>query len=320
MTTTFNNNKKEAVIVIAERFRKLHFLTICAALILMTLLLCRPAAASGGIIALQSSNIKPYNDALKGFENACNCDTKHLLINGVEEKDLRTIIHRAQPDLILAIGIDALNRVKSIKDIPIVYLMVLNPQLSASNSVNITGISMIISPEIQLSMIKRFLPDAKSVGLLYDPLRTDDFVIKARKAAASEKINLITSEVHSPKDLPEQVKNMETNIDVFWMLPDVTVITPETVEFFLLSLIEKRIPVVTFSDKYLKIGAAMSLMIDAFDIGKQAWEITEKVLAGAEINKIEKTFARSPVVTINRDIINKLGISISDKFLNDKDK
>lgn len=286
----------------------------------MTLLLCRLAAAAGGIIAVQSSNIKPYNDALKGFENACNCDTKHLLIFEAEERDLQTIIQRAQPDLILAIGIDALNKVKSIKDIPIVYLMVLNPQFRASDYGNITGISMIISPEIQLSLIKRFLPAAKSVGLLYDPLRTDDFVINARKAAASEKINLITSEVHSPKDLPEELKNMETKIDVFWMLPDVTVITPETVEFLLLSLIEKRIPVVTFSDKYLKIGAAMSLMVDAFDIGKQAWEITEKVLAGTEIRKIEKTFARTPVVTINRDIINKLGISVSDKFLNDKDK
>ncbi|MBI5674549.1 MAG: ABC transporter substrate-binding protein [Nitrospirae bacterium] len=286
----------------------------------MTLLLCQPAAASGGIIAVQSSNIKPYNDALRGFESACNCDTKHLLISEVEERDLQTIIHRAQPDLILAIGVDALNRVKSIKDIPIVYLMVLDPQLHASNYRNITGISMIISPEIQLALIKRFLPDAKRVGVLYDPLRTDDFVIKARKAAASAEIKLITSEVHSPKDVPEQLKNMGTNIDVFWMLPDITVITPETVEFLLLSLIENRIPVVTFSDKYLTIGAAMSLMVDAFDTGKQAWEITEKVLAGTEIKKIESTFARTPVVTINRDITNKLGISVSDKFRNDKDK
>ena len=314
------NNKHGAFLVIAERLRKSHFLTICAALILITLLLFRSAAASGGIIAVQSSNIKPYNDALAGFENACNCATRHLLISEAEEGDILMTIQRAQPELVLAIGIDALNRVKSIKNMPIVYFMVLNPQLGDSDYENITGINMIISPETQLSMIKRLLPDAKSVGLLYDPIRTDDFVTKARKAAASEKINLITGEVRSPKDLPEQLKNMETKIDVFWMLPDVTVITPETVEFLLLSLIEKRIPVVTFSDKYLKIGAAMSLMVDAFDIGKQAWEITEKVLAGTEIKKIEKRFARKSVVAVNRDITNKLGISVSDKFLNDKEK
>lgn len=318
MTAKFNNNKKKAVIIIFEKFRRSRFLTICTAVILMTLLLCGPALASGGIIAVQSSNIKPYNDALRGFEDACKCDTRHLLISESEEMDIRTIIQGARPDLILAIGIDALNRVKSIKNIPIVYLMVLNPQFDSSDSANITGIRMIISPEVQLSMIKRFLPDAKRVGLLYDPLRTADFVIKARNAAASKGVKLVTKEVHTPKDIPEQLKNMEANIDLFWMLPDITVITPETVEFLLLSLIEKRIPAVTFSDKYLKIGAAMSLMIDAFDTGKQAWEIAEKVLAGTEISKIEKAFARSPVVTINRDITNKMGIAVGDKFLNDK--
>lgn len=284
------------------------------------LLLSRQASASWEIIAVQSSNIKPYNDALKGFEDACNCAARHLLISEEEETDILKTIQRAQPELILAIGVDALNRIKSIKNIPIVYFMVLNPQLAASDPANITGISMIISPEIQLSMIKRFMPDAKSVGLLYDPSRTDDFVTKARRAAVSEGIRLVASEVRSPKDLPEQLKNMGENIDLFWMLPDVTVVTPETVEFILLSLIEKKIPVVTFSDKYLKIGAAVSLMIDAFDIGKQAWEMTEKILAGTEIKKIEKRFARKSVVAVNRDIANKLGISVSDKFLNENYK
>jgi putative ABC transport system substrate-binding protein len=145
-------------------------------------------------------------------------------------------------------------------------------------------------------------------------------VTKARRAAVSEGIHLVASEVRSPKDLPEQLKNTGEDIDLFWMLPDVTVVTPETVEFILLSLIEKKIPVVTFSDKYLKIGAAVSLMIDAFDIGKQAWEMTEKVLAGTEIKKIEKRFARKSVVSVNRDIANKLGISVSDKFLNENYK
>lgn len=304
---------------LAERFKGSHFFLIFSAFVLM-LLLSRQASASGGIIAVQSSNIKPYNDALRGFEDACNCGTKHLLITEAEERDLQTIIHSAQPDLVLAIGIDALNKVKSIKDLPIVYIMVLNPQLGTSDHANITGISMIISPETQLSMIKRFMPDAKSVGLLYDASRMDDFVTKARRTAVSEGIRLVASEVRSPKDLPEQLKNMGENIDLFWMLPDVTVVTPETVEFILLSLIEKKIPVVTFSDKYLKIGAAVSLMIDAFDIGKQAWEMTEKVLAGAEIKKIEKRFARKSIVSVNRDIANKLGISVSDKFLNENYK
>jgi putative ABC transport system substrate-binding protein len=301
---------------LAERFRRSHCLIIFAAL-LIVLLPGRQASASGGIIALQSSNIKPYNDAVKGFEDACRCSTRHLLISEEEAMDILKAIQRSQPELILAIGVDALNRVKSIKSIPIVYIMVLNPQLGASDYSNITGINMVVSPEAQLSAIRRILPKVKSVGLLYDPAHTDDFVIKARKAAVSEGLKLITGAVRSPKDIPEQLKNIEKEIDLFWMLPDSTVITPETAEFILLSLIEKRIPAATFSEKYLKIGAAVSLMIDAPDIGRQAWEMAENVLAGTEIGTIEKSFARSPIVTVNRDIINKLGILVGEKFFGD---
>ena len=148
--------------------------------------------------------------------------------------------------------------------------MVLNPQSVISGFDNITGLSMMISPEEQLSIIKQYLPHIKRIGVLYDPFRTSNFIMKAQTASESAGIELIAREVLNTKDVPEKMKNMEKEVDLFWMLPDVTVFNPETVEFLLLSSIENRIPVVTFSDKYLKIGAFMSLMIDASDIGKQA--------------------------------------------------
>ena len=312
-------NKRDSVIVIVEDSWKSYFIIICIAAILLTLLPCQHVMASAGIISVQSSEIKPFNDSLKGFKSACKCDIKRFVLSDTNEKDILATIRNTQPDLVLAIGIDALNKVKSIKSIPIIYLMVLNPQSVISGFDNITGLSMMISPEEQLSIIKQYLPHIKRIGVLYDPFRTSNFIMKAQTASESAGIELIAREVLNTKDVPEKMKNMEKEVDLFWMLPDVTVFNPETVEFLLLSSIENRIPVVTFSDKYLKIGAFMSLMIDASDIGKQAWEITEKVLAGTEIKKIDKAFARNPVVTINRNIVNKLGISISDKFIDDKD-
>ena len=68
------------------------------------------------------------------------------------------------------------------------------------------------------------------------------------------------------------------------VLPDITVITPETIEFLLLFSLENRIPVFTFSEKYVESGALMSIIIDAFDIGCQAGEMAKAIQAEKDID------------------------------------
>lgn len=296
-------------------FSNLYRQIIILSILLLSILLWPSITASEEIVAIQSLNIKPYNDALRGFESACNCKVERFILSDKRTDVLKTI-REAEPDIIIAIGNNALERVKEIKNVPIVYLMILSPQSVISEEANITGISMNITPKKQLAVIHQALPDIKSIGLLYDPGRTGYFVKKAELAARAIGIKLIAKEIRDSRDLPRQLKSMKGEINAFWMLPDVTVVTPETVEFLLLFSIENRIPVITFSNKYLEMGALISLNIDAYDMGKQAWEITKKVLSGTDIKRLKRTDARKTDVTINKKTATKLGIFISDKILN----
>jgi putative ABC transport system substrate-binding protein len=267
-------------------------------------------------VAVQSFNIKPYDEALKGFNSVCDCQIKRFVLSETEGIDVVKTIREARPDIILAIGTDSLIRVKKIKDIPIVYLMVPNPQTVISEEENITGVSMNIPPHNQLATLKDVLPGIKRVGLLYNPERTGFFVKKARLAANSMGIELLAKEVHSPKDVPALVNNMKGEINAFWMLPDTTVITPETAEFLLLFSLENKIPVLTFSDKYVEMGALLSIEVDAFDSGKQAGEMAHKILSGTNIKKVPETDPRKAVLSINLKIAKKLGITISKDIIN----
>ena len=289
----------------------------CSALIILILavLFCRDTSAAADIVAVQSINIKPYNDALQGFEDACNCDVKRFFVTDSGVEDIIEAVRKTRPAVILAIGMDALDRVKRIKDLPIVYFMILNPPAAAPDD-NITGVSLYIDPVRQLSLLKKTVPDVNTIGLLYDPARTGDFVRRARIAAGKAGTLLIAREIHSPKDVPVQLQGLRGKIDAFWMLPDITVVTPETVEFLFLFSFENRIPVITFSDKYLEMGALISFDIDAPDIGMQAWGMTEKILSGTDIRKIKEADARKAVVTINRKTAGKLGINVAGEFLN----
>lgn len=262
------------------------------------------------IVAIQSLNIKPYNEALKGFKNACRCDVKQIVISEMTGDDLAEIVNETKPDLILSIGTKALKRIQTIKDIPIVYVMVLNPQSLISDSKNITGIGMRIPPEKQLSIMQKSLPDLKSVGIIYDPKNTAGFVKKAKVAANSAGIQLISEEVQKPKDVLAKLQSMKGKIDAFWMVPDLTVITSETVESLSLFSMENNMPLIAFSKKYLEMGALMSLEIDTHNMGRQAWEIAEKVLSGKEIKSIKNSFAKKVNISVNWKVAEKIRIAI----------
>ena len=108
---------------------------------------------------------------------------------------------------------------------------------------------------------------------------------------------------------------MKGLINALWMLPDLTVVTPETFKFMLLSSFQNNIPLISFSEKYVEMGALMSLNIDEYDIGRQAGEMAGKFFSGTALDHIQKTDARNAKLTINKKTAEKLGITINSKIL-----
>ena len=267
------------------------------------------------VVAVQSARLSPYEEALKGFQSTCRANVTRIIISEQERNDVIKKIYEIDPDIIIAIGMDALTRVKSIRDISIIYLMVLDPQSILSGEENITGVSMNIPQERQLTTLAKALPGIKNVGLVYDPTMTGHLVERAREAAARIGLNLIAKEINHPGEAPSAIRSLEGKIDVLWMLPDKTVITDETVEFMLLFSIENMTPVFTFSDKYLESGALMSISVDPFDMGSQAGEMAKGLTSEKGAEGAGEMEARKGVITVNMKTARKLGITIDEKII-----
>jgi putative ABC transport system substrate-binding protein len=224
-------------------------------------------------------------------------------------------VKRIKPKLILAIGMDALAKVKGTSNVPIVYLMVLNPHALVTEDSNITGVSLSISPERQLSQLRQILPQARKIGIVYDPLNSGVFVAKAHNSAIQMGIELVTEEVHSSRAAIEAVNMMKGKVNLLWMLPDISVVNPATIDLLLLSTIENRIPVLSFSDKYVEKGALMSLEVDPVEAGRQAGEIAARILAGVDVHDIKEQDAHGSILTVNLIVAKKLGITINENAL-----
>ena len=87
------------------------------------------------------------------------------------------------------------------------------------------------------------------------------------------------------------------------------------VELFLLLSLEDRIPILTFSEKYVELGALISIGIDAFDIGRQAAEMANSILSGRNGGGMKPVDAQKAVLSVNLKIARKLGIRIDEKIV-----
>jgi len=271
----------------------------------------RPAYCGSEIVVLQGIRVKPYAEALEGFAAVCGCRLKEMVLSEMPEVNVSRKIDGLKPRMVLALGMQGLAEARKIRDIPVVYLMVLNPQAMLAGESNITGVSMHIPPEKQLAALADALPFKTNIGLLYDPDRSALFVENARQAAAQMGLNLVARQIRDARQAPDLILGLQDKIDVFWMLPDVSVATPETVEFLLLFSFENKVPIFSFSEKYVEMGAFMSMDIDARDMGRQAGEMAAAILAGTDVDRIEPVYAARAVVSTNVMIARKMGINLT---------
>jgi putative ABC transport system substrate-binding protein len=278
--------------------------------ILIGMIVTAGNAWGADVLILQSVRVRPFDEAVRSFKGVTRADTRTVVLSDVPVADMVNLVREERPEMILAIGADALRSVKRVRDIPIIYLMVLNPEKITGDARNVAGIDMNIPPAKYLAEMEKLNIPKLRVGLLYDPDKSGAVVKRIMRAAEARGIEITAREVHSVKEVPDLLNRISSSCNVFWMLPDSTVVTPETFELLLVDSQQRRVPVVTFAGKYVDSGALFSLDIDGQDLGKQAGEIANKVLDGADIAQFRNTEARRAVIKVNRKVAEKLGINI----------
>jgi putative tryptophan/tyrosine transport system substrate-binding protein len=280
-------------------------------IIVFLLLSASPCFAADRVLSIQSLPVKPYDRAVDGFTATTRIKPDRLILSENKGVDIRRKVMRKQPDLVLAVGMGALKKVLPMDRVPVLYLMVLNPPTMVSGRKNITGVSMQVAPEIQIDLFEKISGDIDHIGLIYNPENSGVFVDEALQLAKKSRLVLTAVAVDDPRDVPAALNGLKGRIDAFWMLPDISVVTGETVEFLLLFSLENKIPVLTFSEKYVGMGALLSVGMDPYDMGMQAGDMAKRILDGAKMPSVTPEYARKPVISINEKIGKKLDIRIN---------
>lgn len=270
-------------------------------------------AAAKDILIVQSSRIKPYEEALRGIKEVLptrlpasgiksispHAVKRIVLSDSSNNEHLQWTVRSFSPDLIIAIGHTALNRVVGFDSQPIVYLMVPYPAEPASNRSYIFGVEMNVPPARQLEALIKKNSGIQRMGLVYDPTKTKELVKAVRLTARQYQVSLIAEEVHSAREARTAISSeFDQGIDAFWLLPDSTVITEENLASIHSLGLRNGVVILAFADKYLRYGADITVSYDSRGMGETAGELARQILTGSCPNRSAHNLTSSPKLVV----------------------
>lgn len=285
------------------------------------------------IVVVQDSPAAAYEEAYRGFESAAVStvaakgpksiqpdSVTRLILNREDALETVAAVRSRNPDLIAVLGNKSLQLMaREVKDVPIVYLLAPEARTAVKGRANISGVDMAVSPAQQLGDFVAIIPSVKRIGVVYDPKKTGVLVEEARLFAVIKGVELVAVPVDSAREVSSALAGMKDKIDGYWLVPDTTVIMPETLQALFLFSFENRVPVLAFADKYLDSGATVVVSVDLRGMGVQAGEMARSILAGDEAKGMAVVEpARTARAWLNHKIAGKLGLRLDMAALQER--
>lgn len=266
---------------------------------------------------------KGFLDTLKanGYEEGKNLKVDYKNAQG-DTSNLNTIAQQFaadKPDLILAIATPSAQAIAgATKDIPILITAVTDPvaaKLVNSNEkpgTNVTGTTDMNPLKQQFDLLKKLVPQAKKVGILYNAGEVNSQVqVKiAKEVAAAMGLQIFEATVASTADVQQATQSLVGKVDVIYVPTDNMVVSAAPT---VIQVTDKaKIPVISGESSVVEKGALGTIGINYANLGKQTGEMAVRILKGAKPQDTAIESQKDFDTVINKTDAALLGIKIPD--------
>ena len=188
-------------------------------------------------------------------------------------------------DMILAIATPtAISVAQAVTDIPVLFTAVTDPvdaglvESLESPGGNVTGTSDAVPVSDLLELVTRLSPDAKTVGIVYNPGESNAVtqVGWAQDAAADLGLEIVLATADTSNAVQQAAESLD--VDAFFVITDNTVVS--ALETLIQVAETKGIPVIASEGDSVARGAIATIGISYYDLGYQTGEMAVKILKG----------------------------------------
>jgi putative ABC transport system substrate-binding protein len=227
-----------------------------------------------------------------------------------------------KPDVIVAIATPSAQAVvAATKTIPVVYSAVTDPvaaQLVKSmepSGTNVTGVSDSLALEKQVDLIKKVVPAAKRVGMVYNPGEANSVVVvkQMRDLLPKNGMSLVEATAARTVDVGAAARSLVGKVDVIYTNTDNNVVS--AYESLVKVGNDAKIPLIASDTDSVKRGAIAALGVNYHDLGIQTGKMVIKILKGQAPGTMASETSDKLELYVNPGAAEKQGVTLNDAFI-----
>lgn len=227
-----------------------------------------------------------------------------------------------QPDVIVAIATPSAQAVvAATKSVPVVYSAVTDPVAAKlvkgweASGTNVTGVSDLSPLAKHLELIKRVVPGAKRVGVIYSPGEANSVAIvdALKKAAAAAGVTVVEGAAARTVDVPSAAQSLVGKADVIYAPTDNNVMS--AFEGIVKVAQQAKLPVVAADTDAVKRGAVAALGLNYYDLGRQTGKLVVRILNGEKAGTIASQTSTTFELHVNPGAAQKQGVTLPEDLV-----
>jgi len=227
-----------------------------------------------------------------------------------------------KPDVIIAIATPSAQAVvAATKTVSVVFSAVTDPVAAKlvpnwePSHTNVTGVSDLLALDKQMELVKKVVPNAKRIGMVYNPGEANSVVVVKELKELLPKMGMTLVEASAPRsvDVGSAARSLIGKADVIYTNTDNNVVS--AYEALVKVGQEAKLPLVASDTDSVKRGAIAALGINYRDLGEQTGRMVARILKGEKPGDIKPEVSTKMELFVNPGAAGKQGVKLSEDLI-----
>lgn len=229
----------------------------------------------------------------------------------------------ASPDVVVGVATPSAQALASgARSIPLVFSAVTDPvgaklvkSMDQANNGNATGVSDLSPINSHMELVKQIVPDAKSLGVVYNPGETNSTILVelVKQFAPTNGMTVIEAGAPKSSDVLAATRSLVGKVDVIYIPTDNTVVS--AFEAVIKVATEAQIPVISADTDSVKRGAIAAQGFNYYDLGRQTGVMVSDILNGKKAGDIQPQGVTKTELYVNPEAAKSMGVTLSAELI-----
>jgi putative ABC transport system substrate-binding protein len=266
------------------------------------------------VVIVTSSAVEAFREAVRGIQQGLGPAVKAIVLDQASKpQDSAIALGAKDIRLLISVGNNAFESATQFGTAPILATMLLRADLAGTRLRPQSGaVELDVPLGDILARIETVMPGKTRAAVIRNPDANSVPLSTLAAQAKAAGMTLKVVDCRRPEKLLQLFLALRGQVDFVVCPPDGTLYNSTTVRPLILASLENRLPVIGFSESFVRSGAVVAVYPDYFDVGSEAGELARNYLAGSSLPA--NASLRKLRVAANPRVARLLGLRIPGKM------